>query len=146
MSRYSGRRMSYEYWNVISIQQGQQSVCQRLKYPLLRHVFQLNLPPLSTEPHPSSYHTQVIGTTISPALLLISEGNYWHRDRVRITYHVILDKRSKTLRRLLGVGRSELGISLEGITRLLEIWSEPKIAFSVDRKREIAKRHMCVYT
>jgi len=61
---------------------------------------------------------------------------------VRITYLVILDKRSRILRRLLGVGRSELGIGLEGITRLWEIWPEPKIAFSVDRKKEIAKRHM----
>jgi hypothetical protein len=55
---------------------------------------------------------------------------------------VILDKRSRTLRRLLEVGRLERGTGWEGITRLLEIWGGPKIASSVDRRKEIAKRHM----
>jgi hypothetical protein len=55
---------------------------------------------------------------------------------------VIRDRHSRTLRQLLGVGRLERGTGLEGTMRLLEIWEEPKIVSSVDRRKEIAKRHM----
>jgi len=61
---------------------------------------------------------------------------------VRIIFLVILDRRSRISRRLLEEERSERGIGSEGIMRLLEIWAGPKIVFSADKRKEIAKRHM----